>query len=84
MKRSTKATFIETKKPFIIYDIDLNKILIVKKELYGKKAHLNFIRYNDDDDVIRPLCIKLDKMVGYVKSLIVMRQFLPRSLIKGH
>ena len=43
MKRSTKATFIETKKPFIIYYIDLNKILIVKKELYGKKAHLNIL-----------------------------------------
>ena len=43
MKRSTRATFIETKKPFIIDDIDLNKILIFKKELYGKKAHLNIL-----------------------------------------
>ena len=25
-----------------------------------------FIRYNDDD-VIRPLCIKLSQMIGYVK-----------------
>ena len=43
MKRSTRATFIEAKKPFIIDDIDLNKILIFKKELYGRKAHLNIL-----------------------------------------
>ena len=26
-----------------------------------------FIGYNDDDDVIRPLCIRLTQMIGYVK-----------------
>ena len=26
-----------------------------------------FSRYNDDDDVIRPLCIKLSQIIGYVK-----------------
>ena len=31
-----------------------------------QKIHLYFIGYNDDD-VIRPLCIKLSQMVGYVK-----------------
>ena len=31
-----------------------------------QKIHLYFIGYNDDD-VIRPLCIKLPQMVGYVK-----------------
>ena len=26
-----------------------------------------FIGYNDDDDVIKPLCINLPQMIGYVK-----------------
>ena len=26
-----------------------------------------FIKYNDDDDFIRPLCIKLPQMIGCVK-----------------
>ena len=37
---------------------------------YGTKNSLRyFIGYNDDDDdTIRPLCIKLPQMIGYVKN----------------
>ena len=49
-------------------DIGINKILVSKEEPYGSKVSLyNFIKYNDDD-VIRPLCIKLSQMIGYVRS----------------
>ena len=43
MKRSkiNKNNFYRNKKPFIIDYIEVNKILISKKELYGKKAFLN-------------------------------------------
>ena len=45
----------------------LNKILVSKEESYGTKGSLRyFIGYNDDD-VIRPLCIILSQMIGYVK-----------------
>ena len=48
-------------------DIDINKILVSKKESYGTKNSLKyFIGYNDGD-VIRPLCIILPQMIGYVK-----------------
>ena len=40
---------------FNINDIDINKILVSKKEQYGKyNSFKYFIRYNDND-VIRPL-----------------------------
>ena len=53
---------------FNIHDLDVNKILVSKKESYGTKRSLKyFIGYNDDD-VIRPLCIKLPQMIGYVKN----------------
>ena len=49
-------------------DIDVNKILVSKKESYGTKNSLKyFLGYNDDDDVIRSLCIILSQMIGYVK-----------------
>ena len=39
-----------------------------KKESYGTKISLKyFIGYNDDD-VIRPLCIKFAQMIVYVKN----------------
>ena len=47
-----------------IDDIDVNKILISKKESYGTKNSFKyFIGYNDND-VIRPLCIRLPQMTG--------------------
>ena len=55
------------KKLFNIHDLDVNKILVSKKESYATKNSLKyFIGYNDDE-VIRPLCIKLNQMIGYVK-----------------
>ena len=41
--------------------------MVSKKESYGTKNSLKyFIAYNDDD-TIRPLCIRLPQMIGYVK-----------------
>ena len=62
-----KSNFYKNKKLSKIDDIDVNKILVSKKEPYGTKNSLKyFIGYNDDD-VIRTLCIKLPQMIGYVK-----------------
>ena len=49
-----------------MHEIDVNKILVSKKESHGTKNSLKyFIGYNDND-VVRSLCIKLPKMIGYV------------------
>ena len=65
-KKISKSNFYKNKKLFNLYDIDANKILVSKKESYGTKNSLEyFIGY--DDDVIRPLCIRLPQMIGYVK-----------------
>ena len=45
-----------------IDDIDFNKMLVPKKEKYGKNnSFIYFIGYNDND-VIRPLYLKLSQM----------------------
>ena len=44
------------------------KNLVSKKEPYGtKKALKYFIGYNDND-VIRPLCLRLPQMTGYARK----------------
>ena len=53
----------KNKKLFSLNDIDVNKILVSKKEAYGTK---NLVKYFDGD-VTRPLCILLPQMIGYVK-----------------
>ena len=48
-----KSNFYESKILFNIDEIDVNKILVSKKEPYGKKnSFKHFIGFNDDD-VIR-------------------------------
>ena len=67
-EKINKSNFYESKKLFNIHDLDVNKILVSKNESYGTKKSLKyFIGYNNDD-VIRPLCIKLPQMIGYVKN----------------
>ena len=59
---------IKNKKISNIDDIDVNKILVCRKETYGKYNYLkNFIGYNDND-VIRPLCSRLSKTIGYINE----------------
>ena len=59
---------IFTKTAFQTNDIDVNKTLLSKKEPFGTKNALKyFIGYNDNG-VIRPLCVSLPQMTGYVKK----------------
>ena len=53
-------------KPFNIDDINVNNILLSKKEQYGKYSSFKyFIGYNDND-VIKPLYLGLSQMTGYI------------------
>ena len=63
-----KSDFYKSKKVTKIDDIDVNKILVSEEKPYGtKKSFKYFIGYNDND-VIRPLCIKLPQMTGYIRK----------------
>ena len=58
-QKNKKYDFYKNKKVTKVDDIDVNKILVSKEEPYGTKNSFKyFIRYNDND-VVRPLCIKL-------------------------
>ena len=58
----------KNQKKWILNDIDINKILVSKKEPHGAKNALKyFIGYNDND-VIRPLCLRIPQMTGHVKK----------------
>ena len=69
-KKIKKTDFQKNKykKIFNIDDIDVNKILVSRKEPYGTNNALKyFIGYNDNA-VIRPLCLRLSKMTGYIRK----------------
>ena len=53
---------------FNIDDIDVNKILVSKKEPYAKNNSLVYFTGYNDNVVIGPLCLKLSQMTGYINK----------------
>ena len=67
-KKIKESDFHRNKKAFQIDYIDVNKILVSKKEPYGKNNSLTYLIGYNDNDVIRPLCLRLPKMTDYFKK----------------
>ena len=58
----------KNKKIFNKNDIDVNKILVSKKISYGKNSSFKyFIGYNDND-IIRPLFVKVTQTTSYINK----------------
>ena len=67
-KYQKSNVYNKNKKIFNIDNIDVNKILVSKKETYSKyNSFKYFIGYNDND-VIRPLYLGLSQMTGYINK----------------
>ena len=68
-KKIKKNILHRSRKPFNVSDIDINKIIISKEVVHGTKNPLKyFIGYNDEEDVIRPLFLKVPQMIRYLKE----------------
>ena len=67
-KKIKRNSFNKNKKMNNIEEVDVNNILVSKKQPYGtKNSHKYFVGYNDNDNII-PLCIKLPQMTGYARK----------------
>ena len=66
-KKINRSYSYKKKKTFTIDDLDVNKILIFKKEPSGKKGPCKYHIGYDDTDYFGTLFIKLPQMSGYVK-----------------
>ena len=67
-KKKKKRLSQQKQKVFNIDDMDVNKILVSKKEIYGQyNSFKYFIGYNDND-VIRPLYLELSQMTGCINK----------------
>ena len=67
-KKIKISDFYKNEKVAKIEDIDVNKILMSKEEPYGTKSSIKYLIGYNNNDVIRPLCIKLPQMTGYVRK----------------
>ena len=62
-----KATFIKTESNQDRWH-DVKKILVSKEESYGTKSTFRYFFGYNDNDIIRPLSIKLPQMTGFVRK----------------
>ena len=53
---------------FNIDDIDISKIVVSRKEQYGKYNSFKYFMGYNDNDVIRPLYLRLLQMTGYINK----------------
>ena len=61
-QKNQKKWLLWKQKVTKVDDIDANKIFVSKKESYGTKNSFKFFIGYNENDVIRPLCIKLPQM----------------------
>ena len=58
----------KNKKIFNIDDIDINKILVSKKERYSKYNSSKYFIGYDDNGIIRPLYLFISQTTGYINK----------------
>ena len=63
----------KTKQIFNMDDNDVNKISVSKKEQFGKNNSLIYFTGYNDNDVIRPLCLKLSKRLVILMNLMKIK-----------
>ena len=59
--------FHQNKSPILLNHIDINKIVVSNKLLFGKQDFKYFIGYKDSEK-IRPLCIFCPQMIMYKRN----------------
>ena len=62
-----KKEFHASKQAIALSSVKTGKILVSYKFKHSDDGFIYFIDYLHDDDVIRPLCIILPQMSGYIK-----------------
>ena len=67
-KKIKKSIFYKNKAINNIEDINVNNILVSKKEPYGNKNSFKYFIGYSDNDVIRPLWIKLLQITAYYRK----------------
>ena len=67
-KKNNKKWLLQIKRKVTSIDVDANKILVFKNEPYGTKKALKYVIGYNNNDVIRPLCLRLPQITGYAKK----------------
>ena len=80
-EKVNKRSFYKNKKLFKMEGININKILVSKKEPYGKNSFKYFIGY-DDEDGIRSLRISFLKYLDMLNIRMIIAKIVRECLLR--
>ena len=80
-EKVNKRSFYKNKKLFKMEDININKILVSKKEPYGKNSFKYFIGF-DDEDGIRSLRISFLKYLDMLNIRMIIAKIVRECLLR--
>ena len=66
-KEVDKKTFYSSKEAILLDSVDLSKIVVSSRWKLNDKTYKYFCGYLDNDVIIKPLCVILPQMNGYIK-----------------
>ena len=66
-KEVDKKTFYSPKEAILLDSVDLSKIVVSSKWKLNDTTYKYFCRYLNNDGIIKPLCVILPQMNGYIK-----------------
>ena len=62
-----KKEFYASKQAILLNSINTNNIVVSYRIKHNDDSYKYFTGYSHDDNIIRPLCIILPQMSGYIK-----------------
>ena len=66
-KEVDKKTFYSSKEAILLDSVDLSKIVVSSRWKLNDTTYKYFCGYLNNDDFIKPLCVILPQMNGYIK-----------------
>ena len=67
IKKSIKKTFYSSKEAILLDSVDLSKIVLSNRWKRNDTTYKYFCGYLNNDGIIKPLCVILPQMNGYIK-----------------
>ena len=67
IKKSIKKKFYSSKEAILLDSVDLSKIVVSSRWKLNDETYKYFCGYLNNDGIIKPLCVILPQMNGYIK-----------------
>ena len=73
-KEVDKKIFYSSKEAILLDSVDLSKIVVSRRWKLNDTTYKYFCGYLNNDDIIKPLCVILPQMNGYINYFMMVEK----------